>query len=281
MAALCLSGASVCHIVFISHVFDRYILFAQVTMTAAPSAIRVDSLSYAYPGGKSVLKEICFEIPRGEIVALVGPSGAGKSTLLMHLNGLLPERIESLPGPARIEISGVPVEKSRLARVRQMVGFVFQDPDDQLFCPTVREDIAFGPLNARLPRDVVLERVQRNLASVGLAGYEHRSTLQLSVGEKKRVCLAGVLASEPEVLVLDEPFSNLDPRARKGLIGILRAFPGTQLIATHDLDLVVELCHRVLVLDAGELRANGPVRQVLADPVLMEKHGLEVPYQLR
>ncbi len=250
-------------------------------MTAVLPAIRVASLSYAYPGGKSVLRDICFEIPRGEIVALVGPSGAGKSTLLMHLNGLLPERIESVSGPTRIEIAGIPLEKTKLPQVRQLVGFVFQDPDDQLFCPTIREDVAFGPLNVGLPRDVLLERVQRNLASVGLAGYEHRSTLQLSVGEKKRVCLAGVLASEPEVLALDEPFSNLDPRARKGLIGILKRFPGTQLIATHDLDLVVELCHRVLVLDAGEIRANGPVRQVLSDPVLMDKHGLEVPYQLR
>lgn len=247
----------------------------------APTAIRVDALNYAYPGGKSVLKDVSFEIPRGEIVALVGPSGAGKSTLLMHLNGLLPERVEALTTPSRIQIAGVPIEKPHLARVRQLVGFVFQDPDDQLFCPTVREDVAFGPLNAGLDRAVVLERVQVNLARVGLGGYEHRSTLQLSVGEKKRVCLAGVLASEPEVLVLDEPFSNLDPRARRGLIGILRDFPGTQLIATHDLDLVVELCHRVIVLDGGEIRANGPTRQVLADPVLMEQHGLEVPYQLR
>lgn len=246
-----------------------------------PPAIRVTALNYAYPGGKSVLRDISFEIPRGEIVALVGPSGAGKSTLLMHLNGLLPERIESLTAPARIHIADVPIEKAQLARVRQLVGFVFQDPDDQLFCPTVREDVAFGPLNAGLDRQTVLDRVQLNLSRVGLAGYEHRSTLQLSVGEKKRVCLAGVLASEPEVLVLDEPFSNLDPRARRGLIAILKEFPGTQFIATHDLDLVVELCHRVIVLDGGELRANGPTRQVLADPVLMEKHGLEVPYQLR
>lgn len=246
-----------------------------------PLAIRVDALNYSYPGGRSVLREVAFEIPRGEIVALVGPSGAGKSTLLMHLNGLLPERIDATSNREPIQIADLSINATNLPRIRQLVGFVFQDPDDQLFCPTVREDIAFGPLNLGLKRDEVLERVRQNLERVGLSGYEYRSTLQLSVGEKKRVCLAGVLACEPEVLVLDEPFSNLDPRARKSLIGILKQFPGTQLIATHDLDLVVELCHRVIVLDGGQVQADGPVRQVLSDPVLMERHGLEVPYQLR
>ena len=252
-----------------------------MTSPATDFAVRVSSLSYSYPGAREVLRNISFEVARREIVGLVGPSGAGKSTLLMHINGLLPERLDRSREPARIEVCGLPVQRPYLDRVRQLVGFVFQDPDDQLFCPTVREDVAFGPLNLGLDQRTVLERVQHQLERVGLAGYEHRSTLQLSVGEKKRVCLAGVLASEPEVLVLDEPFSNLDPRARRSLMAILRDFPGSQLIATHDLDLAVELCHRVIVLDGGEVRACGATRTVLSDPVLMDQHGLEVPYQLR
>jgi energy-coupling factor transporter ATP-binding protein EcfA2 len=161
------------------------------------------------------------------------------------------------------------------------VGFVFQDPDDQLFCPTVREDVAFGPLNMGLPKSEVLEIVGASLAQVGLTNYENRSTLQLSVGERKRVCLAGVLACSPEVLALDEPFSNLDPRARRRLVEILQQFEGTQLIATHDLDLVAELCQRVVVLDEGRVRAVGPVAEVLSNAPLMKQHGLEVPHQLR
>jgi cobalt/nickel transport system ATP-binding protein len=158
---------------------------------------------------------------------------------------------------------------------------MFQDPDDQLFCPTVREDVAFGPLNLGLLREEVLARVESSLEQVGLTGYEFRSTIQLSVGEKRRVCLAGVLACQPDVLALDEPFTNLDPRARRSLIAILREFPGSQVIATHDLDLVVELCDQVIVLDEGQVRAAGAVREILSDAPLMERHGLEVPYQLR
>jgi energy-coupling factor transporter ATP-binding protein EcfA2 len=173
------------------------------------------------------------------------------------------------------------VTKENLKKVRQLVGFVFQDPDDQLFCPTVREDVAFGPLNLGLPKSEVLEIVATSLAQVGLTDYENRGTLQLSVGERKRVCLAGVLACSPEVLALDEPFSNLDPRARRMLVGILSEFKGSQLIATHDLELVVELCQRVVVLDEGQVKAIGPVEEVLADAPLMALHGLEVPYQLR
>ena len=239
------------------------------------------TLNYAYPAGPAVLTDISFQIACGETVALIGPSGAGKTTLLMHLNGLLPERLPPDSQPACVAVVGIAVRRSTLQQVRQRVGFVFQDPDDQLFCPTVREDVAFGPLNLGLDRDEVLQRVEVSLERVGLRGFENRSTLQLSVGERKRVCLAGVLACQPEVLVLDEPFSNLDPRSRRGLIEILREFPGSQLIATHDLDLVVELCSRVIVLDSGELQACGDVQTVLSDEVLMEKHGLEVPWRLR
>jgi energy-coupling factor transporter ATP-binding protein EcfA2 len=158
---------------------------------------------------------------------------------------------------------------------------LFQDPDDQLFCPTVREDVAFGPLNLGLPSDEIERRVAESLAAVGLADFEHRSTVQLSVGERKRVCLAGVLACHPAILALDEPTGNLDPRARKSLREILREFEGTQVIATHDLDLVVEHCTRVMVLDEGRIHADGTPREVLSDAVLMERHGLEVPLRLR
>lgn len=243
--------------------------------------VEVRSLNYAYSAGPTVLSDISFEVAAGETVALVGPSGAGKTTLLMHLNGLLPERPPTDAQDASVAVAGIAVRSSTLQQIRQRVGFVFQDPDDQLFCPTVREDVAFGPLNLGLDRNEVLRRVQESLDRVGLSGFEHRSTLQLSVGERKRVCLAGVLACEPEVLVLDEPFSNLDPRARRGLIEILREFPGSQVIATHDLDLVVELCSRVIVLDGGQVQAFGDVKSVLSDELLMFKHGLEVPWRLQ
>jgi cobalt/nickel transport system ATP-binding protein len=244
------------------------------------SAIEINSLNFAYPGSERALHDISFAVEQGETVGLVGPSGAGKSTLLMHLNGLLPERIAKQQSTS-VSVCGLPVTKENLSKLRQLVGFVFQDPDDQLFCPTVREDVAFGPLNMGLPKSQVLEIVAASLAQVGLADYENRGTLQLSVGERKRVCLAGVLACSPQVLALDEPFSNLDPRARRRLVEILQEFEGSQLIATHDLELVVELCQRVVVLDDGQVKAIGPVAEILSNAPLMSKHGLEVPYQLR
>jgi cobalt/nickel transport system ATP-binding protein len=230
--------------------------------TVKPTVIQVQGLSYSYGEGRVVLSDVEFEVAEGERVALVGPSGAGKSTLLMHLNGLLPGQLPRDTERASVVVSGVPVRKSSVAEVRRLVGFVFQDPDDQLFCPTV-------------------QRISDSLELVGLSGFENRSTLQLSTGERKRVCLAGVLACQPQVLVLDEPFANLDPRARRGLIQILREFSGAQVIATHDLEFVVELCDRVIILDDGNVKADGPVRDVLSDGCLITKHGLEVPWGLR
>ncbi len=230
------------------------------------------------------LHEVRFSLTRGEIVGIVGPSGAGKSTLLLHLNGLLPQRPrQARPSTngAAIHVAGLSVGGAHLAEVRRLVGFLFQDPDDQLFCPTVREDVAFGPLNLGLPREDVERRITESLAAVHLEGFERRSTLQLSLGERKRVCLAGVLACHPLILALDEPFSNLDPRARRTLIDVLRRFDGSQLIATHDLDVVAELCTRVIVLDEGKIRADGPTEDVLSDSHLMERHGLEVPLRLQ
>jgi cobalt/nickel transport system ATP-binding protein len=263
------------------HTSDEFMSETQEVQAADPAVIRIRGLSYSYGGGRAVLVDVGFEVARGERVALVGPSGAGKSTLLMHLNGLLPDRLPTDADRASVVISGVPVRKSSVSDVRRLVGFVFQDPDDQLFCPTVREDVGFGPLNLGLSWDEVLRRISESLDQVGLSGFENRSTLQLSTGERKRVCVAGVLACQPEVLVLDEPFANLDPRARRGLISILREFPGAQVIATHDLEFVVELCDRVVILDDGDVKADGPVREVLSDERLIEKHGLEVPWCLR
>lgn len=254
-------------------------------MTAAAEIVLdVNGLSYAYPNGQRALYDVRLTLVRGEIVGIVGPSGAGKSTLLLHLNGLLPQRPRhALPSSngAVIHVAGLSVGGEHLAEVRRLVGFLFQDPDDQLFCPTVREDVAFGPLNLGLPREDVERRIAESLAAVHLEGYERRSTLQLSLGERKRVCLAGVLACHPMILALDEPFSNLDPRARRTLIDVLRRFDGSQLIATHDLDVVAELCTRVIVLDEGKIRADGPTGKILSDRGLMERHGLEVPLRLQ
>ncbi len=250
-----------------------------MTSATEETVLEVAGLSFAYPNGRRALEDVCFRVARGEIVGIVGPSGAGKSTLLLHLNGLLPQRLPQNDG-AVVRVGGLSVDGKHLSEVRRLVGFLFQDPDDQLFCPTVREDVAFGPLNLGLQRQDVEQRVTDSLAAVRLEGYERRSTLQLSLGERKRVCLAGVLACHPLILALDEPFSNLDPRARRTLVDVLERFCGAQLIATHDLDVVVELCTRVIVLDEGKIRADGSPSVVLADRGLMDRHGLEVPLRL-
>lgn len=249
------------------------------TTTSTP-AVEVRSVRFRFPSGQPALDDVSFSAKAGERVAIVGPSGAGKSTLLMHLNGLLPERLPAAT-QSTVFIEGVAVAPETVADVRRRVGFLFQDPDDQLFCPTVREDVAFGPLNLGLPSAEVRGLVISSLELVGLnADYAERSTLQLSVGERKRVCLAGVFACRPRVLALDEPSANLDPRARRNLLQILDRFGGCQIIATHDLDLVVEHCHRVVVLDHGKVFADGPPAQVLRDEWLLKQHGLEVPLRL-
>jgi energy-coupling factor transporter ATP-binding protein EcfA2 len=234
--------------------------------------IEVRNLSYRYPDGKEALRGINFTVTEGECVGLIGPNGAGKSTLLLHLNGILPEKLDGA-----VSVCGQPVTNENIENIRRTVGLLFQDPDDQLFCPTVFEDVAFGPQQLGLSETVVPAALER----VGLTGFEKRSPHHLSRGEKRRVCLAGVLACEPRVLVLDEPTSDLDPRGKRELKALLRQIPATKIIASHDLELVVELCPRVIVLDCGEVVADGRTSDLLNDQNLMLAHGLERPHILQ
>jgi cobalt/nickel transport system ATP-binding protein len=242
-----------------------------------PPALEIRHLSYAYPGGREALRDISFAVATDECVGLLGPNGAGKSTLLLHLNGLLPERP---PRTASVTVDGLPLLAENLDTVRQRVGFLFQEPDDQLVSATVFEDVAFGPRQIGVEGAVLRHLVASCLRQVGLEGFEERQPHRLSHGEKRRVCLAGVLACKPTLLVLDEPTSDLDPRGRRELKALLRSLPGAKIIATHDLELAVELCSRVLVLDGGRLVAEGPTVELLSNEPLMLAHGLEKPHIL-
>jgi cobalt/nickel transport system ATP-binding protein len=238
--------------------------------------IVIDQLSFAYPDGRVALRNVSMHLQRGETAGLIGPNGAGKSTLLLHLNGLL-----GLPRQAgQISIGGLPIDQARLPEIRRRVGLVFQDPDDQLFSATVEEDVAFGPRQLGLPQSEIDARVGQALASVQLGGFESRVPHHLSLGEKKRVCLAGVLACQPEVLVFDEPTANFDPRGRREFIQLCHSLPATKLIASHDLEMILSLCDRVFVLDGGQLVASGETRQILGNEPLMLSHGLEKPHSL-
>jgi len=263
-------------------------------------AIRVRGLEYRYPDGKAALRGINLEVQAGETVAVVGPNGAGKSTLLLHLNGLLPGRSGGAGGgvlhahglPASdsrrggnaeptIWIGGLPVAPRHAVEIRRRVGLVFQDPDDQLFCTTVIEDVAFGPLNLGKPRAEARRIAEEALARVDLLEVADRMPHHLSFGERKRVCLAGVLACGPSVLVLDEPTANLDPRGRRRFMRLIRDLAATTIIATHDLEMVLEVCPRSLILDRGLIVADGPSSEILADSALLEAHDLEVPISLK
>ena len=234
--------------------------------------IRVTNLTFSYPDGRPALVDVSLEVAPGEKVAVVGPNGAGKSTLFMHFNGTL-----RAPEGGHVQVAGLDVGDKTLRAVRARVGLVFQDPDDQLFSPTVFDDVAFGPLHMGYTPDEVRERVARALDEVGMTGHEGQMPHHLSLGERKRIAIATVLAMDPEILVLDEPSSGLDPRARRNLIHLLRDLPQTLLVASHDMRLVWNLCSRAVILDGGRLVADGPAAELLQDPVLMERHGLEVP----
>jgi cobalt/nickel transport system ATP-binding protein len=261
-------------------------------------AIRVSGLEYRYPDGKDALRGVDLTVRAHESVALVGPNGAGKSTFLLHLNGLLPTRGRMLGGHGHLGghgadggarrsrrpsvwIDGLEVNDRNAPEVRRRVGLVFQDPDDQLFCNTVVEDVAFGPLNLGKTTAEARQIALDCLEQVDLRALADRPPHHLSFGERKRVCLAGVLACEPSVLVLDEPSANLDPRGRRRLIQLIQVLPCTKLIATHDLEMVLELCPRSVLLDAGRIVADGASRDILGDLTLIEAHGLEQPLSLK
>ena len=239
------------------------------------TVVDVRGLSFAYPDGTVALRDISFRVEAGEAVALIGGNGAGKSTLLLHLNGYLSA------GSGELRLGETVVTRATADQARRMVGLVFQDPDDQLFMPTVDEDVAFGPLNAGLPPGEVESRAAVALEQVGMSHLRARPPYRLSAGEKRAVAIATVLAMAPDILVLDEPSANLDPRARRRLIELLRSFAQTRIIATHDLELVVEVCTRVIVLDGGRVVADGPARELLNNEELMLAHGLERPHILR
>jgi len=242
------------------------------------NALEVWHLSYRYADGTQALRDVSFSIAEGERVGILGPNGAGKSTLLWHLNGLLPEHPPKTPA---VWVFGVPVVEPHLPAIRAQVGLLFEDPDDQLFCPTVEEDVAFGPRQLGKPEAALAAWVREALGRVGLVGFENRHPSRLSQGEKRRVCLAGLLACDARILALDEPSSGLDPRGRRELVALLQGLPVTQVIATHDLELAVAVCPRVIVLDGGMVVAQGPTAQVLDDEDLMLAHGLERPHILR
>ncbi|MBN1979850.1 MAG: ATP-binding cassette domain-containing protein [Anaerolineae bacterium] len=233
--------------------------------------IEIDDLSYVYHDGRQALQGVSLSVRPGEKVALVGPNGAGKSTLLLHLNGIL-------RGNGAVRVMGQEVAEPHLARIRAQVGLVFQDPDDQLFSPTVFEDVAFGPLYAGMPEDEIRQRVGWALAQVGAEAYTERISHHLSLGEKKRIAIASVLSMEPEILVLDEPTAGLDPRTRRRLLELLQTLPQTMLVATHDINMVAEILPRTVILDGGRVVADGVTDDLLSDAALMAAHGLEVPH---
>ena len=232
----------------------------------------VRRLAHAYPDGHQALFGVDLRVHRGERVALLGPNGAGKTTLVLHLNGILPA------GSGSVHVSGLPVGGKHLAEVRRRVGVVFQDPDDQLFMPTVRQDVAFGPANHGVRGAALDARVEAALEQVGMAAYADRPPHHLSFGQRRRVAVATVLAMEPEVLVLDEPSSNLDPASRRELADILRSLEVTVLMVTHDLPYALELCPRAVILHDGQVVADGATHDLLIDPELMRRHRLELPF---
>ena len=233
-------------------------------------AIHVTGLTYRYPNGHPALNELDLHVEHGERVAVLGPNGAGKTTFMHHLNGLL-------TGSGELEVAGLVMGRDNLPELRRRVGLVFQDPDDQLFMPTVEEDVAFGPLNMGLEPAEVAHRVAGALASVRMEHTAPRPPYQLSMGERRRVAIATVLAMRPQLLVLDEPSANLDPRARRELLEVLERLEHTMLVTTHDLPLAAELCERAVILAGGRVVADGPCHELLADAELLALHDLELP----
>jgi cobalt/nickel transport system ATP-binding protein len=235
--------------------------------------IEIGDLSFSYESGKPVLSDVNLVINRGESVGLVGPNGAGKSTLLLHMNGIL-------RGKGKVRILGLPLRAKNLKEIRSRVGLVFQDPRQQLFLPSLADDIAFGPLNAGMPPADVRVRVERILSRFALEGKKNCSPLRLSLGELKKAALATVLVMDPELLVFDEPTAGLDPASRHDFIELVRILPQTKVIATHDMELAYELCDRVLIMDDGRIFADGLCEPILGDAALLKAHRLETPLNM-
>ena len=232
--------------------------------------LQIQELDFTYPDGHVALRGVNLSICEGERVALVGPNGAGKSTLMLHLNGILGDK-------SPVSIAGMSIDPDNLPMIRALVGLVFQNPDDQLFSPTVFDDVAFGPLHMGLPEDEVYQRVEEALAAVQMTGFGERLSHHLSMGQKKRISIATVLAMRPQILILDEPSAGLDPRARRSLIEFLQDLPITMLVSTHDLRMVQEVFPRMIIMDEGRIVADGYTGDLLEDSILLEKHGLESP----
>ncbi|MFC5065188.1 energy-coupling factor ABC transporter ATP-binding protein [Actinomycetospora atypica] len=242
-----------------------------MTPAGGPS-LEVSGLAFAYPDGHQALFGVDLRIERGERVALLGPNGAGKTTLVLHLNGV------HRAGAGTVRVGGLEVTKPNLQEVRRRVGVVFQDPDDQLFMPTVGDDVAFGPLNFGVVEPELSARCAAALDAVGMADHADRSPMHLSGGQRRRVALATVLACDPEILVLDEPSSNLDPVARRELAEVLLGLDRTMLMVTHDLPYALQLCPRSVVIDDGVVVADAPTRDLLADEAFLREHRLELPF---
>ncbi|MCK4836246.1 MAG: ATP-binding cassette domain-containing protein [Candidatus Aminicenantes bacterium] len=235
--------------------------------------IEVRNLNFTYPDGTTALKDMCLELYNGETIGLIGPNGAGKSTAILHLNGVL-------KGVGKIKLLGKEINKKNIREIRSKVGIVFQDPNDQLFMPTVFDDIAFGPLNLGLSVDVVKSKTLKVLSEMGLDGVKDKPSHHLSLGEKKSVSLATVMVMEPAILILDEPTNSLDPGTRRIFIQMLSNLKVSKIIATHDLDLVFELCSRVVLMDNGRVITEGETKEILSNKILLEEHNLEIPASL-
>jgi cobalt/nickel transport system ATP-binding protein len=237
--------------------------------------VEAQGLGYTYPDGTTALREVSFRVTHGESVGIVGANGAGKSTLLLHVAGVL------MPTAGTLRVGNYLLTERVLRQVRRTVGMVFQDPDDQLFMPTVRDDVAFGPLNMGLAPPEIEDRVRSALETVGAAHLVDRPPYRLSGGEKRAVAIATVLSMSPDMLVMDEPTAGLDPVARRGLLQLLATFTHTKLIAGHDLDMILELCARTIVLHEGRVTADGPTRDILRDDELLSANRLERPLRLQ
>lgn len=235
--------------------------------------IEIRNLNFSYPDDTKALENISMDVYESETIGIIGPNGAGKSTLLLHLNGLL-------DGNGKVKIFDKTLSKENIALIRQKVGLVFQDPQDQLFMPTAYEDVAFGPENLGLPKEEIDRKVNFALEGVGLLDKKNHISYHLSLGEQKRLAIATVLSMSPEVLVLDEPNSNLDPASRRHLINLLKNLKVTKIIATHDMEMALDLCSRVILLDRGKIISEGEARKILSNKSLLESHGLEIPLSI-